>query len=346
MRAAVCLPGERISVEEWPQPRLEPGDVLVRVHAVSICATDLKIARRGHFKIPPGTRRILGHEIAGEIVEVRAPESTVRAGLRVGLVPNVGCGRCSACVLGLDSLCPDYDALGITLDGGFAEFVRVPARAVQRGHVVPLPEEVTFEEAALAEPLSCVLNAHEAVATGPADRVLILGAGPMGLLNTLVARVRGAGEVVVADPWPQRREAALGVGADQALPPEAVPELGDGFDVVIVTAPDPRAQEQAIRAAGVRGRVNFFAGFPSERASPVLDTNRVHYRQLLLTGTTGQTVAHYRRALRLLPRLRPYLARLVTDRRPLEEVAAAMEAMTAKRSLKAMLFPGDLQERG
>ncbi len=342
MKAAVCVPGAGISLMEWPEPHLEPGDVLVRVRAVSICATDLKIVHRGHFKIPPGTRRILGHEIAGEVVEVHPPEAGVQVGQRVGLVPNVGCGRCSACVQGLDALCPDSDALGITLDGGFAEFVRVPARAVRRGHVVALPEEVTFEEAALAEPLSCALNAHEAVATGPGDRALVLGAGPMGLLNVLVARVRGAGEVVVTDPWPQRREAALGMGADQALPPEVIPELGGGFDVVIVTAPDPRAQEQAVRAAAVRGRVNFFAGFPADRASPALDTNRVHYRQLLLTGTTGQTVAQYRRALRLLPRLRPHLERLVTDRRSLEEVGAAMEAVAARRSLKTVLFPGGL----
>jgi len=342
VRAAVCVPGTGIALEECPDPLLEPGDVLVRVRAVSICSTDLKIARRGHFKIPPGTRRILGHEIAGEVVEVRAPEAGLRVGQRVGLVPNVGCGRCRACVAGLDALCPDYDALGITLDGGFAEFVRVPARAVQRGHVVPLPEEVAFEEAALAEPLSCVLNAHEAVATGPGDRVLVLGGGPMGLLNALVARVRGAGEVVVADPWPQRREIAREMGADEVLAPEAVREYGDGFDVVIVTAPDPRAQEQAVQVAGVRGRVNFFAGFPAERARPTLDTNRVHYRQLLLTGTTGQTAEHYRRALRLLPRLRPHLGRLVTDRRPLEEVTAAMEAMAAKRSLKVVLFPAGL----
>ncbi|MCS7173796.1 MAG: alcohol dehydrogenase catalytic domain-containing protein [Armatimonadetes bacterium] len=342
MKAAVCTPGEGISLETWPPPRLEPGDVLVRVRAASICATDLKIVRQGHFRIPPGTRRILGHEIAGEVVEVRAPEFTVRVGQRVGLVPNVGCGRCGACTAGLDSLCPDYDALGITLDGGFAELVRVPARAVQRGHVVPLPEDVTFEEAALAEPLSCALNAHEVVATGPGDRVLVLGAGPMGLLNALVARIRGAGEVVVVDPWPQRREAALRLGADEALSPEVVPQLEDSFDVVIVTAPDPRAQEQAVRAAAVRGRVNFFAGFPAECTPPLLDTNRVHYRQLLLTGTTGQTVAHYHRALHLLPRLRPHLVYLVTDRQPLEEVAAAMASMAARRSLKAVLFPADL----
>lgn len=338
MRAAVCVPGEGISLEEVPEPALQPGDVLVRVRAASICATDRKIIRQGHPKIPPGTRRILGHEIAGEVVEVRAPEERVRVGQRVGLVPNVGCGRCSACAVGLDSLCPWFDAIGITLDGGFAEYVRVPARAVQRGHVVDLPEGVTFEEGALAEPLSCTLNAHEAVRTAPGDRVLILGAGPMGLLNALVAKICGAAEVVVTDPWPQRREVALQMGADGTLPPEAIPELQNGFDVVIVTAPNAQAQEQAIQAVGVRGRVNFFAGLPAGRG-PELDTNRVHYRQLFLTGTTGQTVEHYRRALRLLPRLRPYLLHLVTGRHPLEEVGLALEATSAKRSLKVVLLP-------
>lgn len=338
MRAAVCAPGLGVRVEEVPLPALEPGDVLVRVGAACVCATDRKIARGEHPRVPRGVVRVLGHEVAGEVVEVRGPEDELQVGDRVGLVPNVGCGRCAVCAQGLDALCPRAEAFGITLDGGFAEYVRVPARAVRRGHVIPLPEGIPFEEAALAEPLACVLQAHELVRTGPGDRVLVLGGGAMGLLNAVVGRRCGAAEVVVADPHPDRRALGRELGADRTLHPEELDASEDAFDVVVATAASPSAQDQAVRCAAVRGRVHLFAGLPSPGVVSV-DTNRIHYRQLLVTGSTGQTVEHYRRALRMLPRLRPQLGRIVTHRVGLEGLEAVLHGMEQRQVLKAAVLP-------
>lgn len=339
MKAAVCAPGEGIRVEEVPRPILEPGDVLVRVGAACVCATDRKIARGEHPRVPRGVVRVLGHEVAGEVAEVREPEGEVQVGDPVGLVPNVGCGRCAACVQGLDALCPRAEVFGITLDGGFAEYVRVPARAVRRGHLIPLPEGVPFEVAALAEPLSCVIQAHELVGTSPGDRVLVLGGGAMGLLNVMVARQRGAAEVVVADPHPDRRELGRELGADRAVHPEEMNGWDDGFDVVVAAASSARAQDQALRAAALRGRVHLFAGLPSPGVVSV-ETNRIHYRQLVVTGSTGQTVEHYRRALRLLPRLRPQLARILTHRVGLGGLEDVLQGMERRQVLKAVVVPG------
>lgn len=345
MQAAVYEVNRGLSVQEIPTPRLQPGELLVRVRAASLCGTDLKILRYGHFRIPQGCRRVLGHELAGEVVETRALVAALPVGARVGVAPNLGCGRCERCAVGEDNLCRDYDAIGITLDGGFAEYVRIPAAAVARGHVVPLPENVNYEEAVLAEPMSCVLNAHEAVQTVAGDRVLIFGAGPMGLMHLLMARARGASSVVVADPWPERRRRAEEFGADAAVASGEVAGLAGadgrkGFDVVIVTAPRPEAQQQAIEAAAIRGRVNFFAGLPAGTSPPALDVNAVHYRQLLVTGTTGSNARQYRQTLELVASGRLDLRRLISRRAPLQDLDGVVSAVAAKKELKVILHPG------
>jgi L-iditol 2-dehydrogenase len=345
MQAAVYEANRGLSVQEVPTPHLRPGELLVRVRAASLCGTDLKILRHGHFKIPPGSSRVLGHELAGDVLETRAPAAALPVGARVGVVPNLGCGRCDRCACGEDHLCPDYEALGITLDGGLAEYVRIPAAAVARGHVVPLPDGVSYEEAALVEPMSCVFNAHEAVQTGRGDRVLIFGAGPMGLMHLLMARLRGASRVVVADPLPERRQRAEGFGADAAIAPGQVREITgpqgrQGFDVVIVTAARPEAQQQAIEAAAVRGRVNFFAGLPAGEPPPALDTNAVHYRQLLVTGTTGASARQYRHTLELVGTARLDLRRLVSRRAPLHDLDDVVSAVADGKELKVVLHPG------
>lgn len=344
MHAAVYEANRGLSVQEIPTPRLQPGELLVRVRAASLCGTDLKILRHGHFKIPPGCRRVLGHELAGDVEETRALVPAPQVGARVGVVPNLGCGRCERCADGEDNLCREHDALGITLDGGFAEYVRIPAAAVARGHVVPLPESVSYEEGVLVEPMSCVLNAHEAVQTEAGDRVLIFGAGPMGLMHLLMARARGARSVVVADPWPERRRRAEEFGADETVPPGEVGGLAGadgrkGFDVVMVTAPRPEAQQQAIEAAAIRGRVNFFAGLPAGTPPPALNVDAVHYRQLLITGTTGSNARQYRQTLELIGSGGLELGRLISRRAPLQDLDGVVSAIAAKKELKVILYP-------
>jgi len=328
--------------EALPLPHLAPGDVLVRVRAASLCGTDLKILAFGHPRIPEGTARVLGHEFAGEVAATAAAEAP--EGTRVGVVPDVGCGACPECDAGLDALCPRAEAFGITMDGGLAAYVRVPARAVARGHLVALPPEIAFDEAALLEPMSCVLHAHQATATARGDSVLVLGAGPMGLMHAALARHLGARPIVVSDPWPERRARADALGA-QAVAPERLQDAlgtltgGRGFDVVVVTAPRPEAVEVALASAAPRGRVNLFAALPRPAAPPSFPVNRIHYRRLVVTGTTGSTVAQYRTTVELVRQgaldLRPF----ITRRARFDEVETVLERIRARREVKVVLRP-------
>lgn len=345
MQAGVYESSGRILLASVPVPQLQPGDLLVRVLAASICATDLKIVAHGHFKIPAGTRRVLGHEFAGEIVTPSPDAPDFPAGTRVGVVPNIGCGRCEMCVQGLDHLCPQYEAIGITMDGGLAEYVRIPVVGVRRGQVVPLPAHVADDEAALVEPMSCVVNAHEAVGTGWGDRVLIFGAGPMGLMHVVLSRAAGASVVVVVEPDAYRRQQAQRFGADGGVDPAGVPSAvdrftgGRGFDVVVVAVPVREALEQAPEAAAVRGRINVFAGLPRGAPLPAVDTNAVHYRQLVLTGTTGSSVDQYRRTLGLVASGRLALSPLISSRMPLADVEQAFARAGGRETLKVVIVP-------
>lgn len=343
MKAAVYRGPGRVAVERVPLPALQDGDLLVRVRRASVCATDLKIAAVGHFKIAPGSVRILGHEFVGEVVRPVPEYPELAAGTRVVVAPNIGCGSCRACVRGLDNLCSRYEALGITLDGALAEYVRVPALFVRRGNVVPVDDGVDDDEAALIEPMSTVLAAHEAVHTAPGDRVAVVGAGPMGLMHVVFARAAGASTVVALEPLPARRELARRLGADGAFAPEEAPTAverhtgGEGFDVVVVSVPVVEAQEQALRLAAVQGRVHLFAGLPRGAEPPRLDTNAIHYRQLLVTGTTGASAWQFRRTVQLVSGGRLALRPLISQVVGLDEVPGVLASARRPEELKSVV---------
>jgi L-iditol 2-dehydrogenase len=347
MLAAVYHGPHDIRLEEVLVPQPGPGEAVMRVRAVSICATDLRIFKHGHFKIPEGAVRILGHEVAGEIVAVGEQVTYLVPGTRVAVAPNVGCDVCWECVQGNNNLCPDYDAFGITLDGGFAEYMLITAPAVQQGNVVEIPDDLSFEEAALNEPLSCCYNAQQACRLAPGETMVIIGAGPMGLMNLLLARYSGAGQIIVSEVQEDRARQAAEFGADLVADPgkqdlrEAVLKAtgGHGADVVIVAVGSTALQEQAVELAARRGRVNFFAGLAAGRDHACVSSNRIHYGQVTVTGTTGSNHRQYRQTLQMLASDRLSLQALVTARRPLQEIEAALADAASGEHLKVVLIP-------
>jgi len=347
MLAAVYHGPHDIRLEEVPVPQQGPREVVMRVRAASICATDLRIFNHGHFKIPEGAVRILGHELAGEIVAVGEQVTHLELGARVAVAPNVGCGVCWECVQGNNNLCPDYDAFGITLDGSFAEYMLITAPAVQQGNVVEIPGSLSFVEAALSEPLSCCYNAQQACRLAPGETMVIMGAGPMGLMNLLLARYSGAGQVIVSEVQEARARQAVEFGADLVVDPskrdlrEAVMEAtgGRGADVVIVAVGSAALQEQAVELAARRGRVNFFAGLAAGRDRACVNSNRIHYGQVMITGTTGSNHRQYRQTMQLLASGRLSLQPLATARRPLQEIEAALADAASGEHLKVVLIP-------
>ncbi len=334
-------------MEDVPPPRPGPHEALLKVGAAGICGTDLRIYTKGHHRIPAGTTRILGHELAGEIVAVGREVPSLSAGARVAIAPNMGCGTCDQCVAGWTNLCPDYTAFGISLDGAFAEYMLITADAIRQGNVVPIPDHTPYPVAALAEPLSCCLNGQEAVNVRPDDVVLIVGSGPIGIMHVLLARLAGARTVIVSGKQDQRLRQAEAHGADVLVNIEKEDlsttvldsSHGCGADVVIIAAPSARAQEQALELASIQGRINFFGGLPKDQSSIQIDANRVHYRQLIVTGTTGSNVRQYRAAMNLIAAGRVKLDTLVSAQLPLDDIHVGIQRARNGKEMKILIEP-------
>jgi len=339
-------PGDlRVERREPPEPAA--GEVTVRVAACGVCGTDLRIAAGKHRAYGDGTCRVPGHEIAGTIAAVGdgAPGA---AGDRVFVAPNIGCGRCRQCRDGRLNLCARPRALGITHDGAFAEYVRIPADAVAQGNLLAVPADRDPAELSLVEPLACVLRGQRPLAISAADVVLIAGAGPIGLMHLAVARVAGPAWIVVSEPSEERRAQAAARGADVVVDPAGHDlaavlaersENGRGADVVITAAPSAAAQRQAIELAAAGGRINFFGGLPRDASTVELDTNLIHYKELHVTGTTANTTEDCRAALELVVAGRVDTGALVSERFGLDEAAAAFDAAGSGRALKVVVEP-------
>lgn len=346
MRAVVYRGDGKINFTDIPRPRPGPGEALLRVIACGICGTDLRILKSGHHRIPTGTPRVLGHELAGEIVEVgEGVDLTI--GTRVGVAPNIGCGTCIQCVSEWPNLCADYDAFGVSLDGGFAEYMLITTEAIQQGNVVVVPDHVLPQETALAEPLSCCLNGQEAVSVGVGDIVLIVGAGPIGVMHVMLARLSGARMILVSELTEARLKEAEIHGADVIINPEkddlltAVRDLthGHGVDVVIVAASSRKAQEQALELVASRGRINLFGGLQRGDSMVSLDANLIHYKQLVITGTTGSNVRQYRSAINLIASKRILIEDLISGRLPLDQFDEGIRRSQSVREMRIVLEP-------
>jgi len=333
-----------VSVDEIPEPVAGPGDIVIAVRAASICGTDRRIAANGHFKIAEGTVRTLGHEFAGEIVRAGADVRKYAVGDRVSVTPNVGCGVCEFCRLGFNNMCPDYDAFGITFDGGLAEYVLIPASAIARGNVFHLPDTVSYRAAALVEPLSCCYSAIRRLDVTPSTTVLVMGAGPIGSCHVMLAKLFGAKKVIVSNTRQPRLDIAASLGADvlvnlgeQDLADVVARETaGRGADVAITCVSKPAVQSEAVQLLATFGRVNFFAGLGVAQEVPI-DTNRVHYRALTLTGTTGSSNADYLASLALVGDGRLDLERLVSKSFVIDDALDGLAYAGSGEGMKAMV---------
>jgi len=345
MIAAVYHGPEDLRVEQFPTPSARGGEVVLRVDHASICATDLRILKGAHRKYGPGTVRVPGHEVVGTIVELGRGVNRYQLGQRVFVAPNVGCGRCPQCQRGQNNLCVNYDALGITLDGAFAEFMRIPAPFLEQENLIPFDEKLEGAAVALAEPFACVLHGQHALHLSSNDIVLILGAGPIGIMHLLAARAAGVKKILVSEQSPERLRIAANMGADrvinfreESLPDLVSAETGDrGADAIVVAAGVREAMETAPVLAGIGGRINFFAGLPSGDTNVVLDANLIHYKELIVTGTTGCSTADCRLSMDLISSGKVDLAPLVSRRYDLEHVTDAFSAVRAGNVLKVVL---------
>ncbi|WP_148573888.1 zinc-dependent dehydrogenase [Nocardioides caldifontis] len=338
---------EDVRIEDAPEPECGPDEVKLRVRNCSTCGTDVKILHNGHQNLSPP--RVIGHEIAGEVVEVGANVPGWSVGDRAQVIAAVPCGECYECRKGWMAVCENQTSMGYQYDGGFAEYMVVPRQVLEVDGLNRIPENVGFDEASAAEPLACAINAQELLGIEEGDTVVVFGAGPIGCMHIRVARgVWKAGPVYLVDVNAER----LKMSADAVQPDETIDashvdvvervrELtgGRGADVVITATAANVTQEQAIAMAARNGRISFFGGLPKNNPTITCDSNVVHYRQLHIHGANGSAPEHNKRALEYISTGQVPVKDLITVHLPLERAMEAFDIVAKGEAIKVTVEP-------
>jgi len=333
-----------VKVERIPVPVCGDGELLVKVEACAVCGSDMKAYKSGNPRMrPPIT---MGHEFAGVIVENRAGAGFA-LGERVVMATSVACGTCAYCARGWRNLCANIRPMGFGYNGGMAEYVVIPDLAVRGGHVIKVPPAVNPLYAALAEPVSCAVNSCENSRVHKGDTVLVMGAGPMGILNAVVARQFGAEKVILSEINPARLAQGCAFGFDRLVNPaqEDLSQVikdetgGLGADAVIVAAPAAPPMEQAMTLVRKRWSVCLFASLPAGKSLVNVDSRLIHYGELHVVGTSDSTPAHVAKAVSFLASGALSAERLVSHTLPFESFHRAVELMTSGEALRVVLTP-------
>ncbi|MFX1520959.1 MAG: zinc-binding dehydrogenase [Promethearchaeota archaeon] len=333
-----------IKFEEIDTPQISENEVLIKTKAILTCGTDLKVYRRGHPKIKPPM--IFGHEFSGIVAQVGSKVTKFVKGMRVVAANSAPCNECFYCKRKKQNLCENLlqTLIGFSIDGAYAEYVRIPERIV-RQNMYEIPDHVSFQEAAFTEPLACVVNGNEIADINLTDNVVVIGAGPIGLLHIQLARARGAKNVIAIDLIEYRLQKALEVGAHTAInankdPVEKVKKItnGRGADVVIECVGLPQTWENAIAMTGKAGTTILFGGAPPGTKISV-DTHRMHYEDLTIKGVFHHTPICVKRALDLISSGIVNVKPLITKEMPLNQVETALQEMQKGETIKIAMIP-------
>jgi len=308
--------------EKIETPAAEDGDVLVRVSHSGICGTDLGIFRGG---IPVAYPRIMGHEMIGEIVESAA--DGVSAGTRVIVDPAVFCGTCYQCQRGQFNICPNGGLIGRDRDGGFAEYLTIPA-----GNAIPLSDDIDDKQASFLQVLTTCVHAQELAPVRPGDAIVVIGLGVTGQIHCQLAKASGAGIVIGITRSAWKRELAEQLGADATLEPgddlkSRVLELtgGRGADMVIESAGRVSTFAQAIDLTRVGGRILNFGTFTETEGK--LPFYQLYYKELLLINARASKGKHYLPSVDLVTKGAVKLLPLISHELPLDELGTALETL-------------------
>jgi len=347
MTAAVLYGKEDLRLEQVEVPHPSAGELLVRVEAALTCGTDLKVYRRGYHARMLTPPIPFGHELAGVVAEAGAGVTSFREGDRVVALNSAPCDACFFCLHGQQNLCEDL----LFNNGSYAEFIRIPARIVEKNTLL-IPDGVPFEHAALTEPLACVVRGLEESGAKAGDTMVVIGAGPIGLMFMHVAQLAGVNVIAIVKREDQIAAAKLfgaaevvqvGAVADVVAATRALTLSGRGADVVIEAVAAPATWEWAVDMVRKGGVVNFFGGPPSG-TRVALDTNRLHYGDITLKASFHHTPATCRTAFGLVTSGRFKCADYITARVGLEEVPAVFARMMTRnggsREIKTAVFPG------
>lgn len=348
MKAALLEGPGKLTVREVDKPQCPPRGMLVKVKSAGICGSDMRKFAFGSsaFKYPVQ----LGHEVAGVIEEKDPAVTGFEVGDRVVVGAIIPCGHCHNCLNGKDNLCqePLYQSMGLTegYPGGYAEYMPLPEAMVERGPIVKIPENVSFDAAALTEPFTTVMNSHEPLKIPEGGTALVIGAGPIGCMHIELFKLDGV-TTILADVMQERLETAKQVcGADYIINSKdtdletAVKELtqGRGADIVVVACSVRVMQEAAPKYVCAGGDIILFGGLPEQDKMVQFDSNDLHYRQLKLHGTIGQCKRHYGKVMEILQSGKINTDGYITVL-PLDEIEQGVKLTKEGKALKVILHP-------
>jgi len=344
MKAAVYLDKDKMEVREVPAPKVEAGGVLVKVMACAVCGSDVRIFHHGNSRVKPP--QILGHEAAGEVVAIGEGVTKFKTGDRVAIGADVPCGECSFCEAGIGNNCQINYAMGYQFAGSFAEYVFLNKTVVNYGPVHKVPDSMGWDEAALAEPLACVLNAVELTGIRLGDVVVIIGAGPIGCMIIPVAYMSGASKVIVVQRSRPRLEAARQFNADAYICSNEEDSIkrvleetgGLGADVIFTANPSPSSHAEALKMAKNRARINLFGGLPAG-STVTLDTNIIHYKELIVCGAHGSLPRHHQDAINLITAKRPDIRPFISHHFGLDKIMEAFETAEGHKGMRVVVHP-------
>lgn len=346
MKAMVVEETDKMAVHEVAKPTIGEDEVLVRVRACAVCGSDVRIFHSGNNRVT--FPAIIGHEVSGEIAEAGRNVTKFKVGDRIAIGGDVPCGECAFCEAGIGNNCQINYAVGYQFQGGFAEYMPLNKLTLTYGPVHKIPDHMSFEEGALAEPLACVLNALELSPVRLGDTVVIIGAGPVGCMIANVARKMGPAKIILVQRSRYRLEVAkkakvadvyICSSEEDSVKRVLAETNGLGAEVVITANPSPEAQQEAILMAKNRAFVNFFGGLPKDKSNVTLNTNLIHYKELLITGSHGAMPRHHQKAVDLIASgtidVKPFITRTF----PLTEVRKAFEAAEAHEDMRIVVKP-------
>ncbi len=342
MKCAMLYGPGKLKIEEVEIPNIKKGEVLVEVRAALTCGTDIKTYMRGHPVLIKKYPSPFGHEFSGVISKVGTDVNRFKPGMRVVAANSAPCGQCYFCKKGYVNLCEDLRLL----NGAYAKYIVVPERIVNR-NLLEIPDNVSFEKAALSEPLACCLNAVEQSDISSNDTVAVIGLGPIGLFLTHLYHLSGA-KVIACGKGKQRLELAKILGADFTINADEIEDeigavkslsnYGRGADVVVEAVGKPDIWEMSVKMARRGGLVILFGGCPLGTSFSI-DTSLIHYEQITIKGIFHHTPQLFKRALDLIVSGKINTKAFISGRLPLEKLKEAFSLVKQKKGVKYFIDP-------
>lgn len=343
MKAAVLENLDRMVVKEIDEPVCGDNDAVMKVKACAVCGSDIRIFHYGNNRVK--FPAVIGHEIAGEIIKAGKNVTKVKVGDRMALGADVPCGKCYWCTNGMGTNCAINYAVGYQFPGGFQEKMLLNEIILNYGPVTKIPDSMSYEEAAIAEPLACAINGLELAQMSIGKSMCIIGLGPIGCMMLELSKVYGASKVFAAQRSKNRLEMAKEFRQDARFIATEEEDLvktvldeteGEGVDLVITTAGTVKAHEDAIHMVRHRGFVNLFGGLKNEPGL-CIDSNLIHYKECFVMGSHGSVPRHHRIAVGMIANNYVHAKKYISQTFPLDKIMDAFEYHESRKGMKVIV---------